>query len=100
MKARRDYTIEALQENSSIANYNDLMRHAKSCCNQTSIRAMVEGLKSTLSCNATIFDTQRHLINVLNGTNGKGVITDCHYYDRKYKERSKVVPETLTTVFF
>lgn len=31
---------------------------------------------------------------------GKGVITDCHYYDRKYKERSKVVPETLTTVFF
>ena len=31
---------------------------------------------------------------------GKGVITDCHYYDRKYKERSKVIPETLTTVFF
>ena len=32
--------------------------------------------------------------------NGKGVITDCHYYDRKYKERSKVIPETLSTVFF
>ena len=32
--------------------------------------------------------------------NSKGVITDCHYYDRKYKERSKVIPETLTTVFF
>ena len=31
---------------------------------------------------------------------GKGVITDCHYYDRKYKERTKVIPETLTTVFF
>ena len=32
--------------------------------------------------------------------NGKGVITDCHYYDRKYKERSKVIPEMLSTVFF
>ena len=32
--------------------------------------------------------------------NGKGVITDCHYYDRKYKERSNVVPEMLSTVFF
>ncbi|MBQ2940731.1 MAG: hypothetical protein IJD97_00705 [Clostridia bacterium] len=32
--------------------------------------------------------------------NGKGVITDCHYYDRKYKERSKVVPEMLSSVFF
>lgn len=32
--------------------------------------------------------------------NGKGVITDCHYYDRKYKERRKVIPETLSTVFF
>lgn len=31
--------------------------------------------------------------------NGKGVITDCHYYDRTYKERSKVIPETLSTVF-
>ena len=32
--------------------------------------------------------------------NGKGVITDCYYYDRIYKERSKVTPENLTTVFF
>lgn len=32
--------------------------------------------------------------------NGKGVITDCHYYDRKYKERTKVIPETLSTVLF
>ena len=31
---------------------------------------------------------------------GKGVIADCYYYDRKYKARSKVIPETLTTVFF
>lgn len=32
--------------------------------------------------------------------NGKGVVTDCRYYDRKYKERSTVIPETLSTVFF
>lgn len=32
--------------------------------------------------------------------NGRGVITDCHYYDRKYKERSKVVPGMLSSVFF
>lgn len=32
--------------------------------------------------------------------NGKGAITDCHYYDRKYKERDRVTPETLSTVFF
>jgi len=32
--------------------------------------------------------------------NGKGIITDCHYYDRKYKECSKVIPEMLYTIFF
>lgn len=32
--------------------------------------------------------------------NGKGVITDCYYFDRKYKVKEKVIPETLTTVFF
>lgn len=32
--------------------------------------------------------------------NGKGVITDCHYYDRIYKERDRVTPEALSTVFF
>ena len=32
--------------------------------------------------------------------NGMGVITDCHYYDRKYTQRSTVVPEMLSTVYF
>ena len=32
--------------------------------------------------------------------NGKGVISDCHYYDRYYKERSKVVPGALSSVHF
>lgn len=32
--------------------------------------------------------------------NSSGLITDCYYYDREYRERSKVVPETLSTVRF
>lgn len=32
--------------------------------------------------------------------NGRGVITDCHYYDRIYKEKKQVIPETLSTVYF
>lgn len=31
---------------------------------------------------------------------GKGIISDCHYYDRQYKGRRVVVPETLSTVYF
>lgn len=31
---------------------------------------------------------------------GKGVITDCYYYDRRYKERNKVIPEALSSVRF
>ena len=31
---------------------------------------------------------------------GKGVVSDCHYYDRDYKSRSSVRPETLTSIFF
>ena len=68
MKARRDYTRDALHGNSSIVNYDDLLRHAKKCANQSSIRALVEGLKSTLSCDSSIFDNDPSLLNVLNGT--------------------------------
>ena len=32
--------------------------------------------------------------------NNKGVITDCHYYDREYKARNRVIPETLNAVYF
>ena len=32
--------------------------------------------------------------------NGSGIITDCHYYDRIYREKNQVVPETLNTVYF
>ena len=31
---------------------------------------------------------------------GRGGITDCRYYDRSYKQRTEVIPEPLTTVFF
>ncbi len=29
-----------------------------------------------------------------------GVVSECYYYDRAYKARTKVMPETLTSVFF
>ena len=29
-----------------------------------------------------------------------GVVSECYYYDRTYKSRTKVMPETLTSVFF
>lgn len=66
MKARRDYMLDALQ--TSEGDCDDLLRHAKKCANQSSIRAMIEGLKSTLSCNSSIFDKDPSLLNVLNGT--------------------------------
>ena len=28
-----------------------------------------------------------------------GVVSDCHYYDRTYRQRTKVIPQMLTTVF-
>lgn len=68
MKARRDYMLDALHGNLSVGNYDDLLRHTKKCANQSSIRALVEGLKSTLSCKSSIFDNDPSLLNVLNGT--------------------------------
>lgn len=32
--------------------------------------------------------------------NGKGVIADCRYYDRIYKSKQLVIPETLTSIIF
>ena len=32
--------------------------------------------------------------------NGMGVIADCHYYDRIYKSKQSVIPETLTSIIF
>ena len=28
-----------------------------------------------------------------------GIVSDCHYYDRTYRQRTKVIPQMLTTVF-
>ena len=35
MRARRDYTIDILGEDTSDKNHNDLLKHVKKCCNQT-----------------------------------------------------------------
>lgn len=32
--------------------------------------------------------------------NGRGVVADCFYYDRDYKARTKVMPESLSSIFF
>ena len=62
--------------------------------------ALIDGIPSIIR---TRFKNRIHrgiYIEMQYHGNGKGVISDCHYYDRKYKERSSVVPETLSTVFF
>ena len=61
---------------------------------------LIDGIPSVIR---TRFKNQIHrgiYLEMQYHGNGKGVISDCHYYDRKYKERSSVVPETLSTVFF
>ena len=37
-------------------------------------------------------------LEIVYDADGRGVIRDCHYYDRKYKVKKQVVPETLYTV--
>ena len=50
---------------------------------------LIDGIPSILK---TRFKNRIHrgLFLEMQYINGKGVITDCHYYDRNYKERSKV----------
>ena len=61
---------------------------------------LIDGIPSVIK---TRFKNSIHrsiYIEMRYKSNGKGVISDCHYYDRKYRERSKVIPEMLSTVFF
>lgn len=49
----------------------------------------------------TRFKNQAHrsiYLEIVYDADGRGVIRDCHYYDRKYKVKKQVVPETLYTV--
>ncbi len=68
MKTRRDCTLQALGSKENKNKSKTLVRYVQKCCNQTSIRAIMEGLESVLACNTSIFDTRPYLINVLNGT--------------------------------
>ena len=38
------------------------------------------------------------VLEIVYDADGRGVITDCHYYGKKYKVKKQVVPETLYTV--
>lgn len=68
MRYRRDYTLKKLKKKSSVKNGEQLKKFANGCCNQRSIKAVIEGCKSLVACKDTIFDTKSHLLNVLNGT--------------------------------
>ena len=68
MRARRDYTLKQLNKDYGAKNHEEQLSHACRCCNQHSIRAVVEGAKATLSRNDAIFDQSHNLLNVLNGT--------------------------------
>lgn len=68
MRTRRDYTEKQLKKNFGVKNYEELLSHINRCCNQHSIKAVIEGAKSSLSFNDAIFDKHPHLLNVLNGT--------------------------------
>lgn len=60
---------------------------------------MINGIPS---CIKTRFKNRLHrsIYLEMQYINNKGTITDCHYYDRTYKARSNVIPETLSTVCF
>lgn len=68
MRARRDYTLKQLNTGFMAKDYEEQLAHAGRCCNQHSVRAIVEGAKATLSRNDAIFDKNPHFLNVLNGT--------------------------------
>lgn len=68
MRARRNFTLKKVEKNYGLKNIKDLSSHAKSCCNQRSVKAVIEGAKAQLAVNDSIFDKNRQLLNVLNGT--------------------------------
>ena len=68
MSMRRDVTLNKLKKRPYDPICGELKRHATRCCNQSNIRAIINGLKSMLECRDYMFDTKPYLLNVLNGT--------------------------------
>ena len=59
----------------------------------------VDGLPSTLTTRLANRIHRKIYLKIKYYQNGLGVIENCHYYDRHYKAKNKVIPQMLTTVF-
>ena len=68
MRIRRDLTVKQLNKDFSVKNSDELLSHINRCCNQHSVKAVIEGAKAPLSREVAIFDKYPDLLNVLNGT--------------------------------
>ena len=60
---------------------------------------IIDGLPSTLTTRLANRIHRKIYLKIKYYKDGLGVIEDCHYYDRPYKARTKVIPQMLTTVF-
>lgn len=60
---------------------------------------IIDGLPSTLTTRLANRIHRKIYLKIKYYKDGLGVIEDCHYYDRPYKARRKVIPQMLTTVF-
>ena len=60
---------------------------------------LINGLPSALTTRLANKIHRKIYLKISYYKNGLGVIEDCHYYDRKYKTKSKVIPQMLTTIF-
>ena len=60
---------------------------------------IIDGLPLTLKTRLSNSLHRKIYLKIRYYKDGLGVIEDCHYYDRHYKAKDKVVPQTLTSVF-
>lgn len=60
---------------------------------------IIDGLPSTLTTRLANRIHRKIYLKIKYYKDGLGVIEDCHYYDRPYNARTKVIPQMLTTVF-
>lgn len=68
MMARRDFTLKKLKKITDASLAKRYQAHADKCCNQRSIKALIEGVKARVAFNPSRFKKNRHLLNCLNGT--------------------------------
>ena len=94
-----DYSISELSTDEFIENRLKEMKKGYKFLIFTGEGEMINGIPSVIR---TRFKNRLHrsILIEMQYQNGNGVIIDCHYYDRKYKAKLQVIPETLSTVYF